>query len=49
MLTGINIAISLRPPASGRARLPDAIVYTVTRPRRMAVNEMLVRPSEQSG
>jgi NADP-dependent 3-hydroxy acid dehydrogenase YdfG len=27
--------------------IADAIVYVVTRPRRMAVNEVLVRPSEQ--
>ncbi len=27
--------------------IADAIVYIVTRPRRMAVNEVLVRPSEQ--
>ena len=25
----------------------DAIAYIVTRPRRMAVNEILVRPTEQ--
>jgi NADP-dependent 3-hydroxy acid dehydrogenase YdfG len=27
--------------------IADAITYVVTRPRRMAVNEMLVRPTEQ--
>ena len=27
--------------------IADAIAYIVTRPRRVAVNEMLVRPSEQ--
>ncbi len=27
--------------------IADAILYTVTRPRRVAVNEMLVRPTEQ--
>jgi NADP-dependent 3-hydroxy acid dehydrogenase YdfG len=27
--------------------IADAIQYIVTRPRRMAVNEMLVRPTEQ--
>jgi len=29
--------------------IADAIAYIVTRPRRMAVNEMLVRPTEQEG
>jgi NADP-dependent 3-hydroxy acid dehydrogenase YdfG len=29
--------------------IADAIHYTVSRPRRMAVNEMLVRPTEQQG
>ena len=27
--------------------IADAIAYVVTRPRRMAVNELLVRPTEQ--
>jgi NADP-dependent 3-hydroxy acid dehydrogenase YdfG len=27
--------------------IADAIAYIVTRPRRVAVNEMLVRPTEQ--
>ena len=27
--------------------IADAITYIVTRPRRMAINEMLVRPTEQ--
>jgi NADP-dependent 3-hydroxy acid dehydrogenase YdfG len=27
--------------------IADAITYIVTRPRRMAVNEMLIRPTEQ--
>jgi NADP-dependent 3-hydroxy acid dehydrogenase YdfG len=27
--------------------IADAIGYVVTRPRRVAVNEMLVRPTEQ--
>ena len=27
--------------------IADAIAYIVTRPRRMAVNEMLIRPTEQ--
>jgi NADP-dependent 3-hydroxy acid dehydrogenase YdfG len=27
--------------------IADAIVYIVTRPRRVAVNEMLIRPTEQ--
>ena len=27
--------------------IADAILYTVTRPRHVAVNEMLVRPTEQ--
>jgi NADP-dependent 3-hydroxy acid dehydrogenase YdfG len=27
--------------------IADAITYVVTRPRRMAVNELLVRPTEQ--
>lgn len=29
--------------------IADAITYVVTRPRRMAVNEILVRPTEQQG
>lgn len=29
--------------------IADAITYIVTRPRRMAVNEMLIRPTEQQG
>lgn len=29
--------------------IADAIAYIVTRPRRMAVNEMLIRPTEQEG
>ena len=29
--------------------IADAIGYVVTRPRRMAVNEMLIRPTEQEG
>ena len=28
--------------------IADAVVYMVTRPRRAAVNEMLVRPTEQT-
>jgi NADP-dependent 3-hydroxy acid dehydrogenase YdfG len=31
------------------ADIADAIRYIVTRPRHMAVNEMLVRPTEQAG
>jgi NADP-dependent 3-hydroxy acid dehydrogenase YdfG len=31
------------------ADIADAIAYIVTRPRRMAVNEILVRPTEQQG
>jgi NADP-dependent 3-hydroxy acid dehydrogenase YdfG len=27
--------------------IADAIVYIVTRPRRVAINEVLVRPTEQ--
>jgi NADP-dependent 3-hydroxy acid dehydrogenase YdfG len=27
--------------------IADSIAYIVTRPRRMAVNEMLIRPTEQ--
>ena len=27
--------------------IADAIVYIVTRPRHMAINEMLIRPTEQ--
>jgi NADP-dependent 3-hydroxy acid dehydrogenase YdfG len=27
--------------------IADAIVYIVTRPRHVAVNEMLIRPTEQ--
>jgi NADP-dependent 3-hydroxy acid dehydrogenase YdfG len=29
--------------------IADAVVYIVTRPRRMAVNEILIRPTEQEG
>jgi len=29
--------------------IADAIAYIVTRPRRVAVNEILVRPIEQTG
>jgi NADP-dependent 3-hydroxy acid dehydrogenase YdfG len=29
--------------------IADAIVYIVTRPRRVAINEMLIRPTEQEG
>ena len=29
--------------------IADAITYIVTRPRRMAINEVLVRPTEQQG
>jgi NADP-dependent 3-hydroxy acid dehydrogenase YdfG len=29
--------------------IADAILYTVTRPRRVAINEVLIRPSEQTG
>jgi NADP-dependent 3-hydroxy acid dehydrogenase YdfG len=29
--------------------IADAIAYVVTRPRRMAVNEILIRPTEQQG
>jgi NADP-dependent 3-hydroxy acid dehydrogenase YdfG len=29
--------------------IADAILYIVTRPRRVAVNEMLIRPTEQEG
>jgi NADP-dependent 3-hydroxy acid dehydrogenase YdfG len=29
------------------ADIADAIVYIVTRPRHVAVNEMLIRPTEQ--
>jgi NADP-dependent 3-hydroxy acid dehydrogenase YdfG len=29
--------------------IADAILYIVTRPRRMAINEMLIRPTEQEG
>jgi NADP-dependent 3-hydroxy acid dehydrogenase YdfG len=31
------------------ADIADAIAYIVTRPRRMAINEILVRPTEQQG
>jgi NADP-dependent 3-hydroxy acid dehydrogenase YdfG len=31
------------------ADIADAITYIVTRPRRMAINEILVRPTEQQG
>jgi NADP-dependent 3-hydroxy acid dehydrogenase YdfG len=29
--------------------IADAITYMVTRPRRTAINEMLIRPTEQAG
>ena len=29
--------------------IADAIAYIVTRPRRVAVNELLVRPTNQTG
>jgi NADP-dependent 3-hydroxy acid dehydrogenase YdfG len=29
--------------------IADAIAYIVTRPRRVAVNELLIRPTEQEG
>ena len=29
--------------------IADAITYIVTRPRRVAVNEVLIRPTEQEG
>ncbi|MBV8637006.1 MAG: hypothetical protein JO322_02915 [Candidatus Eremiobacteraeota bacterium] len=29
--------------------IADAIAYMVTRPRHMAVNEMLIRPTQQEG
>jgi NADP-dependent 3-hydroxy acid dehydrogenase YdfG len=29
--------------------IADAIAYIVTRPRRVAINEVLIRPTEQEG
>jgi NADP-dependent 3-hydroxy acid dehydrogenase YdfG len=29
--------------------IADAIAYIVTRPRRTAINELLIRPTEQEG
>jgi NADP-dependent 3-hydroxy acid dehydrogenase YdfG len=29
--------------------IADAIAYVVTRPRRVAINEVLIRPTEQEG
>jgi NADP-dependent 3-hydroxy acid dehydrogenase YdfG len=29
--------------------IADAISYIVTRPRRIAINEVLIRPTEQEG
>ncbi len=29
--------------------IADAIAYVVTRPRRVAINEMLIRPTDQDG
>ena len=42
---------ALRPASSGceAADIADAIAYIVTRPRRVAVNEVLIRPTEQEG
>ena len=34
-------------PRMDAADIADAITYIVTRPRHVAVNEMLIRPSEQ--
>jgi NADP-dependent 3-hydroxy acid dehydrogenase YdfG len=31
------------------ADIADAIAYIVTRPRRVAINEVLIRPTEQEG
>ncbi len=31
------------------ADIADAILYVITRPRRMAINEILIRPTEQEG
>jgi NADP-dependent 3-hydroxy acid dehydrogenase YdfG len=31
------------------ADIADAIRYVVTRPRHMAINEVLIRPTEQQG
>ena len=45
---------SLRTRFAGMERLQsedvaDAIAYVVTRPRHVAINELLVRPTEQEG
>ncbi len=48
-----EILESFRPRFAGVERLEaddiaDAITYIVTRPRRVAVNEILIRPTEQA-
>ena len=42
-------ALRRRRAAGGRRTSPTPIAYIVTRPRRVAVNEMLIRPTEQEG
>jgi NADP-dependent 3-hydroxy acid dehydrogenase YdfG len=49
-----EVLASIRSRLAGMERLQaediaDAITYVVTRPRRMAVNEVLIRPTEQEG
>ena len=36
-------------PVTGLGPLSEAIVYIVTRPRHMTINELLIRPTEQAG
>ena len=47
----LRITVLSSSPTSGQtmdaADIADAITYIVTRPRHVAVNEMLIRPTEQ--
>jgi len=47
MRSPLRPAIALPRRLGGGWKIADAIHYVVTRPRRVAVNEMLIRPTEQ--